>query len=81
MAIRTPLLALLLLLTAGAAAAQSLPGPVVAGRRPQPTQQEIDRRERGVGLYPAREGDRRAPSETDRLYDEIMRAAAPALGY
>lgn len=69
---RTLLLAVSLLLTAGAAAAQSL---IVGGRQHQPTRQETESR---MGLT-GNAWNRRAQSQTDRLYDEIMRAAAPAL--
>ncbi len=60
-------------LFAGAAAAQSPPGPIVGGRQLQPTQQELDSREGPA----ARQWDRRVQSEIDRLYNEIMRASAP----
>jgi hypothetical protein len=73
MIIRTPLAAMSLLLLAGAAAAQSLPGPIAGGRQHQPTWQEIDNR----GDAPARQWNRWAQSETGRLYDEVIRASAP----
>lgn len=71
MIVRTPLLALSLLLIAGAAAAQS---PIAGGRRHQPTRQEVE--SRGVSMD--REWNRSARTGTDRLYDEIMRAATPS---
>jgi hypothetical protein len=50
----------------GAAAAQTASGPVIDGPRPQPTRPQIDRRE-----------DDAVQREVDRLYDTVMRAAAP----
>jgi hypothetical protein len=62
------------LVFAGAAAAQSLPDPIVGGRQRQPTQQEIDNREG----HAAQQWDRRVQSEIDRLYGEIMRTSRAA---
>jgi hypothetical protein len=70
MIVRTLFIGLSLLLIASTGAAQSLS---FGDRRHQPTQQEIDRR----GVSGDRAGSRWSGSETDRLYDEIMRAAAP----
>jgi hypothetical protein len=67
---------LLLLSTAffiGGAAAQTPSRPIVNGRQPQPSQEEVDRR----GDSKAREWNRRVQPELDRLYYEIMGVPAP----
>ena len=71
---KTSLLSLSLVLFIGAAAAQPPSWPIANGRRSQPTQQQIDSRLDNA----ARQWNRRVQSEVDRLYDEIMRAAAPS---
>jgi hypothetical protein len=73
MIIRTSLLSLSLALFAGAAAAQSFPGPIVGGRQLQPTQQEADRR----GGHATWQWNRRVQPEIDRLYREVIRASSP----
>src|SRR6266446_2320398 len=70
---KTSLLSLSLALFIGAAAAQPPSWPIANGRRPQPTQQQIDSREDNA----ARQRYRGVQSEVDRLYDEIMRASSP----
>jgi hypothetical protein len=70
---KTSLLSLSLALFIGAAAAQPPPWPIANGRRPQPTQQQIESREDNA----ARQRNRGVQSEVDRLYDEIMRASSP----
>ena len=70
---KTSLLSLSLALFVGAAAAQPPSWPIANGRRPQPTQQQIDSREN----YAARQSNRAVQSEVDRLYLEIMCAASP----
>jgi hypothetical protein len=70
--IRTCLLSLSLALFMDVAAAQPPSWPIVNGRRPQPTQQQIDSREDSA----ARQWDRSVQSEVDRLYDVIMRASS-----
>jgi hypothetical protein len=69
--IRTCLLSLSLALFMDVAAAQPPSWPIVNGRRPQPTQQQIDREDNA-----ARQWDRSVQSEVDRLYDVIMRASS-----
>jgi hypothetical protein len=71
--IKTCLLSLSLALFMGVAAAQPSSWPIANGRRPQPTQQQIDSREDNT----ARQWNRSVQSDIDRLYDEIMRASAP----
>ena len=71
--IKALLLSLSLALFIGVAAAQTPSGPIVDGRRAQPTQQQVDSREDNR----ARQWNRGVQSEIDRLYDEIMRASAP----
>jgi hypothetical protein len=73
MIIERCLLSLSLALFIGVAAAQTPPGPIVDGRRPQPTQQQVDSKEDDS----ARQWHRGVQSEIDRLYDEVMRASAP----
>ena len=73
MIIKAYLLSLSLALFIGVAAAQTPSGPIVDGRRPQPTQQQVDSRVDDR----ARQWNRRVQSEIDRLYDEILRASAP----
>jgi hypothetical protein len=73
MVIERCLLSLSLMLFIGVAAAQTPSGPIVDGRRPQPTQQQVDSREDNR----ARQWNRGVQSEIDRLYDEVMRASAP----
>ena len=73
MIIERCLLSLSLALFIGVAAAQTPPGPIVDGRRPQPTQQQVDSKED----HSARQWDRGVQSEIDRLYDEVMRASVP----
>ena len=73
MIIERCLLSLSLMLFIGVAAAQTPSGPIVDGRRPQPTQQQVDSREDNR----ARQWNRGVQSEIDRLYDEVMRASAP----
>ena len=70
---KTSLLSLSLALFIGAAAAQPSSWLIANGRRPQPTQQQIDSREDDA----ARQWDRAVRSEVDRLYVEIMRASSP----
>ena len=70
--IRTCLLSLSLALFMDVAAAQPPSWPIVNGRRPQPTQQQIDSREDNA----ARQWNRSVQSEVDRLYDVIMRASS-----
>jgi hypothetical protein len=70
MIVRTLAIALSLLLIASTGAAQS---PIVGGRQHQPTQQELSRR----GVSGDRAWSRSTGPETDRLYDQIMRASAP----
>jgi hypothetical protein len=71
---KTSLLSLSLAFFINTAAAQPRSWPIANGRRPQPTQQQIDGRLENA----AREWNRRVGSQVDRLYDEIMRAAAPS---
>jgi hypothetical protein len=66
---KTSLLSLSLALFIGAAAAHPPSWPIANGRRPQPTQQQIDNREDDA----ARQRNRAVQPEVDRLYDEIMR--------
>jgi hypothetical protein len=70
---KTSLLSLSLALFIGVAAAQPPSLPIANGRRPQPTQQQIDSREDSA----SRQRNRAVQSEVDRLYVEIMRASAP----
>ena len=70
---KTSLLSLSLALFIGAAATQPRPWPIVNGRRPQPTQQQIESRDGNA----ARQWNRHVQPEVDRLYDEIMHAATP----
>ena len=70
---KTSLLSLSLALFIGAAAAQTRSWPIANGRRPQPTQQQIESRDGNA----ARRWNRDVQPEVDRLYDEIMRAATP----
>ena len=71
---KTALLSLSLALFIDAAAAQPRSWPIADGRRPQPTQQQIDSRLDNAG----RQWNRSVGSQVDRLYDEIIRAAAPS---
>ena len=71
--LKTSLLSLSLALFIGAAAAQPPSWPIANGRRPQPTQQQIDSREDSAG----RQWNRAVQSDVDRLYLEIMRASSP----
>jgi hypothetical protein len=70
---KTSLLPVSLALFIGAAAAQPPSWPIANGRRPQPTQQQIDGREDKAAL----QWDRAVQSKIDRLYVEIMRASSP----
>jgi hypothetical protein len=70
---KTSLLPVSLALFIGVAAAQPPTWPIANGRRPQPTQQQIDSREDNA----ARHRNRAVQSEVDRLYVELMRAASP----
>jgi hypothetical protein len=70
--LRTSLLSLSLAFSIGVAVAQPPSWPIVDGRRPQPTQQQIDGREDNA----ARQRSLATQSEVDRLYVEIMRATA-----
>ena len=70
---KTSLLSLSLALFIGAAAAQPPSWPIANGRRPRPTQQQIDSREHNATC----QWDRAFQSEVDRLYVEIMRASSP----
>ena len=54
------------------AAAQPPSWPIVNGRQLQPTQQQVDSKEDNR----AREWNRRAQSEIDRLYGEVLRATS-----
>ena len=54
-------------------AAQPPSWPIANGRRPQPTEQQIDSREDNA----SRQRNRAVQSEVDRLYVEIMRASTP----
>jgi hypothetical protein len=69
---KTSLLSLSVALFIGAAAAQPPSWPIANGRRPQPTQQQIDSREDNA----ARQWNRAVQSEVDRLYGEIMRGSS-----
>ena len=69
----TSLLSLSLALFISAAVAQPPSWPIANGRRPQPTQQQIDSREDNA----ARQRDRAVQSEVDQLYDLIMRGSSP----
>ena len=71
--LKTSLLSLSMALFIGAAAAQPPSWPIANGRRPQPTQQQIDSREHNATC----QWDRAFQSEVDRLYVEIMRASSP----
>jgi hypothetical protein len=71
--IKAYLLSLSLALFIGVAAAQTPSWPIVDGRQLQPTQQQVDSKEDNR----ARQRNRDAQSQIDRLYDEIMRASAP----
>jgi hypothetical protein len=73
MIIKAYLLSLSLALFIGVAAAQTPSGPIVDGRRPQPTQQQVDSREDDW----ARQRNRGVEPQIDRLYDEILRTSAP----
>jgi hypothetical protein len=53
--------------------------PTVAGRRWQPTAEEIDRRINERGTTPSGSAFRDEDSEVQRLYDEMMRQTDPAL--
>jgi hypothetical protein len=76
MLITTSVLSLSLALFIGVAAAQPPSWLIVKGRQLQPTQQQVDSREDDR----ARQWSRGVQSEPIRLYDEIMRASALALG-
>jgi hypothetical protein len=69
----TSLISLSLALFMGVASAQPASWPIVNGRRPQPTQQQIDSREGNT----SRQSNRAVQSDVDRLYAEIMRASLP----
>ena len=73
MTINTCVLSLLFALPVSTAAAQTQPGPIVNGRQPQPTAQKVESKSGNR----SREQDARDQSNIDRLYDQIMRAAAP----
>jgi hypothetical protein len=73
MVIRTWLLLLSSVLLAGNAVAQTPSWPITNGRHLQPTQQQIDSRENNA----ARQRDRDARSQVDRLFDELTRDSAP----
>jgi hypothetical protein len=68
-----PLLLLASALLAVNAAAQTPSWPIANGRHLQPTQQQIDSREDNA----ARQRDRAAQSQVDRLFDELTRDPAP----
>jgi hypothetical protein len=68
-----PLLLLSSALLAANAAAQTPSWPIANGRHLQPTQQQIDSRENNA----ARQRDRAAQSQVDRIFDELTRDAAP----
>jgi len=71
--IKTCLLSLSLALFMGVAEAQPPSWPIANGRRPQPTQQQVDSREDNA----ARQWSRSVQSDIDRLYHEIIRASSP----
>jgi hypothetical protein len=73
MIIRRWVLLLSSVLLAGNAVAQTPSWPITSGRHLQPTQQQIDSRENN----PARQRDRDARSQVDRLFDELTRDPAP----
>lgn len=68
-----PLLLLASALLAANAPAQTPSWPIANGRHLQPTQQQIDSRENNA----ARQRDRAAQSQVDRLFDELARDSAP----
>ena len=71
--LKTSLLPISLALFIGSAPAQPPSWPIADGRRPQPTQQQIDSREDTS----ARQWNHAVEPEVDRLYVEIMRASSP----
>jgi hypothetical protein len=73
MVIRTWLLLLSPVLLTGNAVAQTPSWPITNGRHLQPTQQQIDSRENNA----ARQRDRDAQLEIDRIFDELTRDSAP----
>ena len=73
MVIRTWLLLLSSVLLAGNAVAQTPSWPITNGRHLQPTQRQIDSRENNA----ARQRDRDAQLEIDRIFDELTRDSAP----
>jgi hypothetical protein len=73
MIIRTWLLLLSSVLLAANAVAQTPSWPIINGHHRQPTQQQIDSRENNA----ARQRDRDAQSEVDRLFDELTGDSAP----
>jgi hypothetical protein len=72
-AIRTWLFLLSSVLLAGNAMAQTPSWPIIAGHHLQPTQQQIDSRENNA----ARQRDRDAQLEIDRIFDELTGGSAP----
>jgi hypothetical protein len=75
MLIKTSVLSLSFALSIGVAAAQAPFWPIVKGGHLQPTQQKVDSR----GDDRTSQWSRGVQSETDRLYDEIMRGSALGL--
>lgn len=69
---KTCLLSLSLLLFVGAAAAQTPSRANPGGHPQQPIQQQISQGDSAA----AHRRDRSAPTDIDRLYDEIMRASS-----
>jgi hypothetical protein len=68
-----PLLLLASALLAANAVAQTPSWPITNGRHLQPTQQQIDSRANNA----ARQRDRAAQSQVDRLFGELTRDSAP----
>jgi hypothetical protein len=75
MLIKTSVLSLSFALSIGVAVAQAPSWSIVKGGHPQPTQQQVDSREDDS----VRQWSRGVQSQTDRLYDEVMRGSALAL--
>jgi hypothetical protein len=73
MIIRTWLRLLSSVLLAGNAVVQTPSWPITNGRHLQPTQQQIDSRENNA----ARQRDRDAQLEIERLFDELTRDSVP----
>jgi hypothetical protein len=66
-----------LILLIRAAAAQMPSGPIVNGRQPQPTVQQLESAKDKYVVEWERWNSRVQP-DVDRLYNEIMRAATPS---